>query len=520
MRLKPIALALALLAGATPAALAEQTLTGGFDVGPGGFQGNFNPLSATGGFTWLSLYFEPLVTWDAKLASVTGALARSYQVSADKRAYSFQLADAKWHDGRPFTAADVKFTIDLARKGESGTVFAARLAGIEAVDMPDPHTVVLRLSKPNAGLLNTLTQLMMLPEHVLAKLPADSLAKNAWWSTAPVGTGPFKFVKYETDQYVELAANPDYRAGRPKLDRVINRYFKTTAAAVAALKAGEIAISYVEADDVAGFKGNPGFRIVEAPSYVVNYLGFNQELPLWKDRRVRQAVMHAIDRAAIVKSLYGGAAAPAHCGYVEPRLVPAGIDAYGYDPAQAKALLKDAGWDKINGAKPITVLTYYTNPLSQNVLAAMQAMLGQVGISIVPKAVDTATYNATIYAKTPDPAAFPLVYAGLQDGPDPSALNIGLNDSQIPPAGANFLHIRMPAVTNALDAALNETDPAKSDARYQAVCQAMNADLPWATMWVANRYGVISTKLDHFTWLPAPAGGPYDAKPELWSLKD
>lgn len=502
---------------ATPVA-AQSTITGGFDVGPGGLQGVFNPLSATAGFTWYSLYFEPLVINDAKLEKIVGALATSYTVSEDKLTYTFKLADAKWHDGKPFTAADVKFTFATAKSAASGTVFASRLGAVASVETPDDKTVVLKLSSPNAGLLATLTQLMMLPEHALKDIPADQLAKHEWWAKTPVGTGPYKFARYVTDQYVELTANADYRGGKPVTDRIINRYFANTAAAVAALRSGEIAFTYVESDDVPTFRDNAAFRVIDGNSYVVNYVGFNQETDLWKDVRVRKAFMYAVNRDAIIQALYKGAATPANCGYVADSFVPKGIDAYAYDPAKAKALLAEAGWDKINGTKPITFLTYYNTPQAANVMAAIQSMLAQVGINVVPRAVDVATYNGIIYAKTPDAAQFPLVYAGLQNGPDPSAINIGLNEKQIPPNGANFLHIRMPEVSGAFDAAMQETNDAKRFERYQAVCKAMNANLPWATMWVANRYGVASKKLTNFTWIPAPAGGPYDAKPEKWAI--
>ncbi|HET8728375.1 MAG TPA: ABC transporter substrate-binding protein [Alphaproteobacteria bacterium] len=530
MRFRTLASSLALtaalfgwaLADADPAGAQSQgtTLTGAFDVGPGGFQGNFNPLAATAGFTWLSLYYEPLVIYDGKLENVVGALASGYEVNAEQTEYTFQLEEATWHDGEPFTSEDVRFTIALAKDGASGSVFAARLGSIAEVATPDERTVVLKLSEPDAGLIDTLTKLMILPEHALSEIPVDGLARNEWWSQTPIGTGPFKFTRYETDQYVELAANPDYRRGEPEIDRVINRYFENTAAAVAALRSGEIAISYVESNDVGSFEGNDAFRVIEGNSFVVNYIGFNQEVPLWKDVRVRQAVMHAIDRNAIIESLYGGAATPANCGYVADHLVPSDIEPYAYDPEKARQLLEEAGWDEINGDDPITLLTYYNTPLATNVLAAVQAMLAQVGINVVPKAVDVPTYNATIYAQEPDWSQFPLVYAGLQNGPDPSALNIGLNEAQIPPAGSNFLRIRMPEVTQAFDAALDETDASKSAERYEEVCRAMNAQLPWATMWVANRYGVVSNDLQNFVWLPAPGGGPYEAHPEEWTITE
>jgi peptide/nickel transport system substrate-binding protein len=414
----------------------------------------------------------------------------------------------------------VKFTIELAKNDKTGSVFAARLGNVVSVETPDERTAIVKLSQPTPSILDTLTKLMMLPEHALASIPADQLAKNAWWSSSPIGTGPFKFSKYVTDQYVELAANPDFRGGKPAVEKLINRYFENPAAAIAALRAGEIQFTYVDSNDVSTFSGDNAFRVIEGDSYVVNYVGFNQETELWKDLRVRQAFMHAIDRDSIIKSLYGGAAKPANCVYVADQLVPEGIDPYAYDPEKARQLLTEAGWAEINGDKPITVLTYYNSPLVANVLAAMQAMLAQVGINIVPRAVDTPTYNSIVYKQGGDAGEFALIFAGLQNGPDASNINIGLNEKQIPPAGANIMRVKMPEVTAALDAALAETDAAKRDARYQDVCKATNANLPWATMWVASRYGVASARLKDFVWTPAPAGGPYQAHPEKWAIAE
>jgi peptide/nickel transport system substrate-binding protein len=519
-----ITLAAMMATTAIPALIAAPaqaaTLSGGFDVGPGGFQGNFNPLAATSGFTWLSIYFEPLVTYDEKLQKVVGKLASSYEVSSDQLTYTFKLADAKWHDGQPFTAKDAKFTMGLAQNPKTGSVLAARLTAVSSVEAPDDKTLVIKLSAPSASLMDTLTKVMMLPEHSLSQVPADQLAKSNWWSTSPIGTGPFKFTKYVTDQYVELAANADYRGGKPALEKIINRYFANPAAAIAALRAGEIQFTYVDANDLTAFKDSGDFKVIEGDSFVVNYLGFNHDSPIWKDLRVRQAVMYAINRDAIIQSLYGGAAKPANCAYVADQVVPKDVEPYAYDPEKAKALLEEAGWEKINGDKPITLLTYYTTPLAANVMAAVQAMLAQVGINVTPRAVDTPTYNSIVLNAKPDIAQFQMVYAGLQNGPDPGSINVGLNEKQIPPAGPNVARVRMPDLTKALDAALGETDAGKRDARYQDVCKVMNSQLPWGTLWVANRYGVASSKLKDFVWTPAPGGGPYEAHPEKWAITE
>ncbi len=514
------AAAVMLAPGARAQTAGRNVLIGGFDVGPGGLQGNFNPLAATAGFQWLNLYFETLVLYDAKLETIAGALAVNFESNPDKTQYTFHLdPKAAWHDGTPFVADDVVFTIDLAKDTKSGSVFPARLADIARVSTPDAHTAVLELSKPNASLPDILTKLMILPKHALSGLPRDGIDRDPWWAHAPVGTGPFSFVRYDTDQFVELKANPAYRLGKPRLDGVINRYFKSTAGAVAALKAGEIRFSYVEADDLKSFEGNSAFRAIDGDSWVVNYIGFNFATKLWDDARVRQAVMHAINRAAIVKALYGGAATLANCPFVAPNVTPNDLEQYAYDPDKARALLKAAGWDSINGTKPLTILTYYNTPLIANVLAAMQAMLSQVGIAIVPRQVDVATYNAIVYAREPDLSAYPLVFAGAQNGPDPGGINLYLNESQIPPAGANIMRVRNSALSAALDGGMTANDAAGRVEKFREFARIANRDVPWATMWVAKRYGIVSADVENFVWTPAPSGGGYDQSAERWAIR-
>lgn len=510
------ALVIAAVAMGEAPALAQggKTITGGFDVGPGGFPGNFNPFTATAGFTWLNSYFEPLVIYSSDLSKLEGALASDVKTSDDGLTFTFTLADAKWHDGEPFTSEDVKFTFEFAKNADTGSLFAARLAGITSVEAPDPKTAVVTLSAPNAGFLPIISQVIMLPAHLLADKDPKELGTSDWWSTEPVGTGPFKFVKYVSDQYVELAAFDDYRGGRPKIDTLINRYFANPAAAVAALKAGEIQFSFVEPDDAKTFEGNDDFRVIQGDSYVINYIGFNLKAGLFDDVKVRQAVMHAIDRKTIVESLFGGAAKLADCGWVADRLVPEGLDPFDYDPEKAKALLSEAGW---NRSEPIPWLTYYNSPQVANVMAAIQAMLAQVGVNVAPQAMDVPTYNGIVRSENYD--QFPLVYAGAQNGPFPGTLNVNLNAAQIPPVGNNIMRIDFPELTGAIETAMGEGDPDAADAKWQEACKIMNGLVPWGSMWVASRFGVVSSDLVDFVWTPAPAGGPFVSHPELWDVK-
>lgn len=518
-----LALGLGVAAATRPgfAQPARNILVGGFDVGPGGYPRNFNPLAATAGFQWLNLYYDTLVLYETTaLERIVGSLAARVESNATKTSYTFHLRPGvKWHDGQDFTSAEVAFTIELAKDPHSGSIFGSRLGDIAQVHTPDPMTAVFELGKSNGALLDILTKLMILPKHALEKLPRDGLDRNPWWSKTPIGTGPFSFVRYETDQFVELTANPAYRKGKPKLAGVINRYFRNSAGGVDALRAGEIQFSYVEPDEAKSFRGNPGFVVIPGNSWVINYIGFNHMTKLWEDGRVRQAVMHALNRPALINSILYGAAEVANTCYIAKLVTPTDLDPYPYDPGKARQLLQAAGWDKINGDKKLSWLTYYNNPLTENLMAAMQAMLAQVGIQVVPRLVDVATYNGIVYAPKPDLSQFPLVYAGAQNGPEPGAINMYTNTSQIPPNGANIMRVRDAALTAALNAAVGEADDAKRPARFQQVARVFNKDLPWAPMWVGTRYGIISANVENFAWTPAPSGGGYEQNAEQWAFK-
>ncbi len=497
---------------------AGAVLSGGFDVGPGGLPGKFNPLGATAGFTWLNLYYEPLVFYDPTLSRIVPGLA-TMTAAADGRYYSFRLdPKASWQDGTKVTSADIAFTLDLARDARTGSIFSASLASITKVETPSADTVILHFAHANTDIADVLTKVMILPRHALAGVKRETLDADPWWHTKPIGTGPFVFEKYAPGQYVQLRAYPGYRRGSPKLAGIINRYFKSTADAVAALKAGEIQFTYIEPNDVKLFNGAAHTRLIAGNSYVVNYIGFNHELKMWADQRVRAAVMHAIDRETIVRTMFGGAAAIANCAYVAGPALPAKLDPYAYNPARAKALLAAAGWERLNGAKPLPMLTYYGDPLVANLLAAMQSMLAQVGIHVAPRQVDSATYNGIVRGAKTNQMQFPLVYAGAQDGPDPGVMNVFLNGHQVPPAGANVMRVNIPTLPHALEAASAEVDDAKRAALYQQAALIMNHELPWGFTWVAKRYGVVSDKVGNFVWTPAPGGGGYDPSAQDWSL--
>lgn len=502
----------------TPAAGGESggTLTGAFDVGPGGSPQGFNPMIQGAGFLWLEKYFSKLVVYDVGFTKIQGELAESWEISPDAQTFTFKLRKGvTWHDGKPFTSEDAKFSIELFKNPDSTSPYAPKYTDISEVTAPDPQTVVIKTSKPNAAMLDAMTFVFMFPKHLIGDIPAKDLVKNTWWSTNPVGTGPFKWSKYVPDQYLELVPNENYWRGKPKLDKLINRYFKEAGSALIALQRGEIQFVYVTADESEIVKKDANLTLIPGPSQVINYLQFNLKDPRLADVRVRQAFMYAIDRAAIVDQLFKGTAVVVPCVFDNKTYIPtSGLIDYKRDVAKAKALLADAKWDTIKG-EPIEVLTYYTDQLSNDILVTMQQQLADVGITIKIRSVDVPTFNGLVAKANPE---FTAYYAGAANGADPDVTSIYFLSTAVPPAGSNRGFYVNADVDKAYQTGRAEPDPAKRATAYQAACKQLNADVPWAPMWVTTRFGAVSKKVGNFIYTPSAGSGKYYDAAELWTV--
>jgi peptide/nickel transport system substrate-binding protein len=509
------------IAGGTPASHASSvhgvtpagggTLIGGFDVGPSGSQGVFNPITDGAGYTWLMQYFSPLLTYDVTFTKLQGELASSWDISSDGLTYTFHLRPGvTWHDGKPFTSKDVQFTLNLVTNPASGSPYTSRFAAVTSITTPDPLTAVIKLKQPDAALLDALTFIVMVPQHQLGSITPQNLIKSSIWYTDPIGTGPFKWEKYVPDQYVELQANDHYWRGRPKLDHLINRYFKDPSAALIALRAGEIQFTYVTKADADTLKNDSSVRIIQGPSQILNYLGFNLRDPRFQDVRVRQAIMYAIDRQAIVTDvLKTGVVAP--CSFSNPAYIPSDVNPYAQDVAKAKSLLAQARWNIIHGP-PIEIITYYNDTNNLNALAVIQQELAQVGISVTIRS-DSALYNQISGTNN-----WHMLYAGALTGPDPDAVGIYLTSNSTPPNGINLDHVNIPAVDQGFVQGRLVTDPTKRALVYQNVCRVINAQVPIGPMWVQNRFGAVSSNVKYFVWTPAPGGGRYYQDSQDWSF--
>jgi len=270
---------------------------------------------------------------------------------------------ARWHDGAPVRAADVAFSFEVYRDPAVGSRFGPNLAAIDSVTVRDSLTAVYHFARRYPEQLYDATyHTKVLPRHLLDSIPRSRLAASAF-ARSPVGSGPFRFVRWDAGASIEVAADTGHFLGRPGLDRVIWRIVPDPAAAASALVAGEAdAVEIVpQAEQRARLRAALDIRLVRYPSNGVAYIAFNLRgrggrgaHPLFGDRDVRRALAMAIDRATVVRSLFGadsGAAGDVPIGPTAQAqwIWSDSVRQLPFDTAGARRLLESRGWRDANG---------------------------------------------------------------------------------------------------------------------------------------------------------------------------
>ena len=277
-------------------------------------------------------------------------LATSWEISPDGLTYTFKLASAVWHDGKPFTSNDVRYTLTEV-SAKYGPNFMAAGRAIQAIETPDPQTVVFKLSKPFGPLLFSLAceqNAAILPAHLYE---GTNVLQNPV-NLQPVGTGTFKYEDWKRGSHVSLVRNPTYRrVGKPYLDQMIVKLMPDASGRVLALRAGEVDYIdqfYFPLSAYTIFAKNPQFQLREQPFPLDDIIMLNVERAPLNNVKVRQALMTAIDRNYILRNVFFG------LGKVSLSAIDTRIDwaydpsvnyekMYPFDPVKAAALLDEAG---------------------------------------------------------------------------------------------------------------------------------------------------------------------------------
>lgn len=256
--------------------------------------------------------FTTLVQYDSAM-KVAPCLARQWEWSADRRSLTFTLSsEVRWHDGAPTTARDAAWTIDAARDSVTGFPRLAELSELEDVNAPDDSTLVLVFDRPQARIPDVLTDLAVLPRHLLASIPHSAL-RQAEFNEHPVGNGPFKFVAHEPNRRWVFERNPDFPealGGPPQLARFIVVVVDEPMTKLAALTSGELDFAGIQPAHADFVRRNPELQVVTYPLLFSYSLVLNTRRPPFDDIDNRRRLAAAVDRDEIVNGYLFGFGTP------------------------------------------------------------------------------------------------------------------------------------------------------------------------------------------------------------------
>jgi peptide/nickel transport system substrate-binding protein len=434
-----------------------------------------------------SLIFDSLVHKNAHF-NLDPWLATSWE-TPDPLTYRFHLrTDVHFHNGKPLTATDVKYTLDSMRNGTVITAKAGALARIDHVDAPDAATVVIHLKQPDAALLWNLS------DGAIGIVPAGSGGDFAFH---PIGSGPFRFVSQLQDDEVIIERNDHSWQPRPAIARI--RFAVVPDAITRALElekgSADVCINCLTADMVSALAKRPNLQVESGPGTNLNYISFNTQDSLLRDIRVRQAIAYAMNRPLIISSLWRGRAQLAESLLPPEHWAWTGdVQQYPYDPAKANALLDAGGWKRGNdGVRFHLTMKTSTDETSRLLAMILQQQLRDIGIALEVRSFEFATFYADI-----SKGAFQMyTLRWLGGNEDPDIFGYAFDSHRTPPRGAN----RGRYVNAALDELIKEgatsSDQALRRTDYVKVQQILAAELPSINLWYLDAVLVHTRRLQN-----------------------
>jgi peptide/nickel transport system substrate-binding protein len=438
-----------------------------------------------------NLMFNSLVKKNDKFEYV-GDLAKDIKIGEDNLSLTFTLQDnVKFHNGQTLTSADAKYTLEalMQAKGYKGTAFIEKVNGqdqphITSIETPDPKTIIIKVRRPALvnQLLSNLVAIPIIPNNTIEQQ-----------KTAPIGTGAFKFVKFDQlNNVVELEAFPEYWEGAPKISKLVVKTITDANALQAELQTGRIDLipnpTNFSADTFNSVAQNPTLQVVQTNGSNVRYIGFNVQSEFVKIGKLRQAIAYAIDREKIIKELLSGQAKVAHSILPEDSWAYSAGTKYTYDPVKAKQLLQESGYkgEKINFkfVSGSTAVSQYSQ--------VIQESLKEVGIN-----VEIETLELQTLLKQLGQGQFQMTTSQWVGGnQDPIFLRDLFESNESPDkkdGGRNRSRYTNPEFDKIVNEAVNTVDKAKARELYVKAQEIISNDLPYITLWYPSNM-VVATK--------------------------
>jgi len=419
---------------------------------------------------------------------------------------------ARWQDGAPVTARDVVFTMERARNRSIAPRLADLLRHVAAVTAEGERRVVFRFTHPYAEQLYDATfHVAPLPSHLLDTIPADALSRSGF-AANPIGSGPYRWARSVSGEFVELGGNHSFFLGKPKIDRVIVQTAADPDARVNLMLSGQAdAMDNIPPpqDNIRRMAADSSLRLIPVPSPALGYLLFNQRdrrdrqrpHPILGDIRVRRAIGLALDRRLLVRVVLGsygevpyGPASPIlwiRHGAPQPAR---------QDLAQARRLLAEAGWKDTDGdgtldrdgrSLSLTMLLPNTSAIRKQMSVLVQEQLRGIGVKLELQQVDIAVWGERRTA-----GDFDIDFAAVSQDPSPT----GLTQSWSCNGGNNVARYCNPLVDSLMEmAVLGRGDPAE---RWHAVLRQIEADAPAVFLYALTYVYAVSRRFQNVTINP------------------
>ncbi len=442
------------------------------------------------------LLFDALLTRDEHF-NVQPGLAERWEIP-DSLTYIFHLhRGVTFHDGRPLTSRDVKWTLDSLLQGKIRSTKTSAYRYVDRIETPDELTVVFHLKEPYATLLWNLS------EGAIGIVPYGTLDEM---TRRPIGSGPFKFVSAEQDKDVVVERNDHYWGTKARLSRVRFTVVPDATTRALELRKGsvDLAINALTSDMVVALESDPHLQIERGPGTILSYLAFNTRDPLLRDVRVRQAIACAIDRGPLLQYIWHGFAQPA--ASVLPILSWAydpQASGFTYDPEKARQILDAAGYPPHNSVRFHLTMKTGTEESSRLLAAVLQQQLRDVGIALDIRTYEFATFLADVTSGAFQ--VYSLRWIGGNE--DPDIFDTAFHSRNFPPAGRNRSFYSNPRVDSLIDQARRDTDQDIRKQLYAELQQILAKDVPAINLFYVDNVLVHTRRVRNVTLNPS---GNYD----------
>jgi len=442
------------------------------------------------------LLFDSLVHRDEHF-QLKPFLADSWEIP-DPQTYIFHLhKGVRFHNGQPLTSRDVKWTFDSLATGKIRSSKAATYNKIASIDAPDEATVIFHLKEPMASLLWNLS------DGAIGIVPYGS---GEEFNQHPIGSGPFRFVSAQQDKDVVIERNPNYWETAPHLGRIEFNVIPdaTTRALELRKHSADIAINSLTADTVLALRKDPGLTVIQTPGTIYSYLALNLRDPILKNIRVRHAMAYAIDVQPIIRYLLRNQAQPAYSILPPEHWAYDGdVERYPYDPAEARALLDEAGYPAKAGVRFHVTMKCSSDDATRLMAVVLQQQLREVGIALDIRSFEFATFYSDITK-----GAYQIhSLRWIGGNQDPDIFEYVFDSASFPPKRANRTFFSDPRVDELIKEGRTTLDQDKRKVIYDEIQRIIAKQLPYINLWYLDNVLVHTNRVRGITVGPS---GNYD----------